>query len=131
MICADFKCPSGHITEHLCHGKQKKVICPECGKNAKRIITAGKVNLVNESPEWLKSVLDVVDKDSTKPHVREFVKNPTRQTYHKWMKGEGIRPADHTEHGGPPTYHPPQEPDMTRAMKEVARQHFERKKIEL
>lgn len=131
MILADFTCPSHHTTEHLVHFKQKKLPCPVCGKKAKRIITSGRVNMVNESPAWLKSVLDVVDKDSGKAHVREFVQNPTRKTYQAWMKGEGIRPLDHTEHGGPPVYHPRPEPDMTRVREEVTRRHFERKRVEV
>lgn len=130
MIAADFQCPSGHITEAFCHWKQKKIVC-KCGKKAKRIITMGGVNTANDTPPWLKSVVDVVDKTSHKSHVREFVKNPNRKTYKAWMKGEGIRPLDHTEHGGPPVYHQPPETDTARVREEVARRHFERKRIEL
>lgn len=131
MICADFECPSGHITEHYCHPKQKRAVCSECGKSAKRIISLGRVNMANESPIWLKSVVDVADKGSTKPHVQEFVKNPSRKTYTAWMKGEGIRPLDHTERGGPPVHHTPQDPDLSKLRDEVARKHFDRKRIEV
>ncbi len=84
--------------------------------------------MVNESPEWLKSVVDVADHSSTATHVVEFIKNPTRDTYKKWMKGEGIRPLDHTEGGGPPTYKR-REIDTRKLKEEVTRRHFERKKI--
>ena len=130
-IVSDFECPSGHVTEHYCHPKQKKVSCSECGKTAKRIISLGRVNRVNESPVWIKSVLDVVDKSSTKHHVQEFVKHPSRKTYAAWMRGEGIRPMDHTEHGGPPVHRTPPDPDLSGLRNEVARKHFERKRIEI
>ncbi len=130
MIVSDFECPSGHITEHYCHPKQKKTTCT-CGKSAKRIISLGRVNMVNENPVWLKSVLDVVDKTSPKSHVREFVKNPNRKNYQAWMQGEGIRPLDHTERGGPPVHRTPPDPDLSGLMKEVAQRHFERKRVEI
>ena len=129
MISADFECPSGHKTEELVHWKQKKIRC-KCGKTAKRIISVSGVNTANETPAWLKSVVDVVDKDSPRSHVQEFIRNPTRKTYQAWMKGEGIRPLDHTEHGGPPVHHT-SEPDLTRVREEVTRRHFERKRVEM
>ena len=130
-ICADFECRRCHAIHEFMVDNGRKPKCPDCGANTKRIITAGRVNMVNEAPEWLKSVVDVVDKSSTKPHVREFVKDPTRRTYQAWMRGEGIRPLDHTEHGGPPVHRSPQDPDLSGLRNEVARRHFERKRIEV
>ncbi len=131
MIIADFECRRcRRVHEAITdHGKTPK--CPACGANTRRIITVGRVNLVNEAPAWLKSVVDVADRQSKKAHVREFVKNPTRKTYKDWMKGEGIRPMDYTEHGAPPVHRPPPEPDMARLREEVTRRHFERKRIEV
>ena len=131
MIVADFECRRCHRVHEAItsHGKAPK--CPVCGANTKRIITAGRVNMVNEAPEWLKSVVDVADRSSDKAHVKAFVKNPTRRTYREWMKGEGIRPMDYTEHGAPPMHKPPPEPDVKRLREAVARRHFERKRIEV
>jgi hypothetical protein len=131
-IVCDFECSHcGEITEMFVERGTKFQDCPECGFPAKRVISLGRVNTANENPVWLKSVLDVVDKSSNKPHVREFVKSPSRRTYRQWMKGEGIRPLDHSEKGGPPQHKPPPEPDMTRHMQEVAKRHFERKRVEV
>ncbi|MCE5336817.1 MAG: zinc ribbon domain-containing protein [Desulfobacteraceae bacterium] len=131
MPLYDFECPSGHITEVFAHHKQKKVKCSTCGKKARRIITASGPSLVNENPAWLKSVVEVADKSNPARHVQEFVKNPTRETYRNWMKGEGIRPLDHTEHGGPPLAHKPPEVDMSRVRTEVLQKARERRLIEV
>ena len=32
----------------------------------------------NQDADWIKSVVDVVDKDDKSPHVQEFIRNPTR-----------------------------------------------------
>jgi len=131
MIIVDFECRRRHQVHEFMVENGRKPKCPDCGANTKRIITAGRVNMVNESPDWIKSVVDVVDKGSPKPHVREFVKNPNRKTYQNWMKGEGIRPLDHTEHGAPPVHHAPAEPDTTRLREEVVKRHFDRKRVEV
>lgn len=53
--------------------------------------------MANEDAPWIRSVLEVVDKDSTKPHVVAFRENPTRTNYNLWMKGEGLRPLENGE----------------------------------
>jgi hypothetical protein len=129
MIFADFECRSGHVTEVLVHWKQKKITC-RCGKTAKRIISVSGQYAGNQDAPWIKSVLDVVDRESTNKHTREFIRNPNRKNYHAWLKGEGIKPVDYTEHGGPPTYkNPPL--DMTNHHKEVIRRAMERRRIEI
>jgi putative FmdB family regulatory protein len=132
MIISDFECSQcGETTELMVERGDKFAPCPECGARAKRVISFGKVNMVNENPAWLKSVIDVVDKGNPAHHVQEFIKNPSRRSYKAWMKGEGIRPLDHSEKGGPPQHRPPPDPDLTRHMKEVTRRHFERKRVEV
>jgi hypothetical protein len=131
LIIADFECKSGHITEHYVHHKQKKVVCPVCGKNATRIISVNGQYCANQDAPWIKSVLDVVDKTSTKPHVRDFLKHPTRANYKAWMKGEGIRPADHREHGSAPTFQKPPEPDIRVLGDKVYERFRDRNRIEV
>ena len=63
-------------------------------------------NLANESPDWIKSIREVVEKGSDKPHCQEFLKNPTRDNYKKWMKGEGLRHLEAGEKPGRPTPSP-------------------------
>lgn len=127
----DFECPSKHVTEHLVHWKQKKAKCPKCGKTAKRIISAAGQYAGNQDAPWLKSVLDVVDKTNPAAHVQAFVKNPTRDNYRAWMKGEKIAPMDYTEHGGPPTAKRPPEVDTAGIRREVLERYRDRNRIEV
>lgn len=131
MILADFECPRGHIHEALVESGRRAVRCPACGRKARRIVSAGRVYTGNQDAPWLKSVLEVVDRDSKAPHVQAFVRNPTRENYRAWMKGEGIRPMDHTEHGGPPLARKPPEPDLANLRRLVTEAHFQRKRIEV
>jgi hypothetical protein len=102
-----------------------------CGGVAKRIVSRGVVNTENEAPAWLRSVLEVVDKTNPAPHVQAFVRHPTRTNYRRWMQGEGIRPVDHTEHGGPPTYRKPEGKPMREIVATLWRRHRERNRMEL
>jgi hypothetical protein len=132
MIIADFECQAcGNISEEICNSGKKRGACPECGKPSKRIISFGKVYTGNQDAPWLKSVLEVVDKESPKRHVQNFVKNPTRDNYKAWMKGEGIRPADHTEHGAPPVYQRPRVDkfERERLTRDLFEKHRARKAI--
>ena len=130
-VLVDFECKKGHITEELCDAEMQEITCPKCRGKAKRIISVGRQFVDDECPPWIRSVLDVVDKDSPKRHVQEFVKNPSRETYKKWMKGEGIRPADYTVHGAPPVFQNRPVVDMTAAHKEVFRKYQERHRLEV
>ena len=131
MIYADFECRSGHVTEHLVHQKQKKVDCSVCGKKAVRIISVAGQFCANQDAPWIKSVLEVVDKANPAAHVQEFVRNPTRANYKTWMKGEGIRPLDHSEHGGPPSARKPDAPDMSGVVHDLLKRHRERSRVEV
>ncbi len=131
MIAADFECRKGHIHEAFVERGTASRKCPSCGGRARRIISLGMVYTGNQDAPWLKSVLEVVDRDNPAPHVQAFVRNPTRENYRAWMKGEGIRPMDHTERGGPPLARKPPEPDLTGLMRKVTEAHFSRKRIEV
>jgi len=131
LIVADFECKSHHVSEHYVHHKQKRVVCPVCRKPAQRIISVNGQYTANQDAPWLKSVLDVVDKTSTKPHVQEFMRNPTRANYKAWMKGEGIKPMDHTVHGSAPVFERPPDIDLKALGDRLARRHYDRKGIEV
>ena len=134
MIIVDFECTKcGNISEELCDRGKKKSTCPECGKTAKRIISLGRVYTANEDAPWIKTVLEVVDRENKAPHVQAFVKNPTRSNYKAWMKGEGIRPADSTVGGGPPVYQKPQRSEYQREklVRELYEKHRARKAISI
>jgi len=132
MIYADFECPSHHITEHLIHWKQKKTVCPTCGKKAKRIISVAGQYAGNQDCEHVRSAVDVLlDKDNKAPDAVNLRKHPTRENLNRYLKDHSLSRMDYTEHGGPPVYHPPPEPDMRAVHEEVARKHFERQRVEV
>lgn len=91
ILIFDYECPQCQvIEEHYVSAHDEAVTCEKCGiPMTKVFISAG--SRMPDDAAWIKSVLDVVAKDSTKPHTREFLKNPTRENMKKWMKGEGIR----------------------------------------
>lgn len=92
MVIKDFQCQScNFISEYYVGSDCSKVKCSKCGNNATWYPSFSRFR---EDAVWLRSVLEVVDKESNKPHVRAFLQEPTRKNYHRWMKGEGIRPVD-------------------------------------
>ena len=131
MILADFECPKCKaVTEHYVDAQQKAVKC-QCGGKAKKIISLPGVYVNSENPVWIKSVLDVVDKEDRRPHVQEFIKHPTRENYKRWMKEEKIKPIDWTVHGAPPTYQRALEPDVDKIADNLYRRLRERQRLEL
>ncbi len=121
MPLYDYECKCGTVTEAIAGVNEDTLPCRQCGKGAARIISASGQFTGNEDAPWIRSVLDVVDKKNPAQHVQEFVKNPTRSNYHRWMKGEKIVPVDYTVRGGPPTYERPPEPDRQKAVERMMR----------
>lgn len=122
----DFECAACGKTIEAIEDIETKAIECECGATALRIITASGVHLGNEDASgWVKSVLEVVDKDSSAPHVRDFLKDPTRRNYKRWMKGEGLRPLEPGERTKPPPT------DTSRIHQKVWERHRKRKRIEI
>ena len=103
----DHMCSKGHVHEAIMPVDKTKRKCTLCGRQAKRIMSLRGVHCANQDAEWIRDVvrdkrgIGVVSGTSRKPHVVEFRKNPTRENYQKWMKGEGIRPF---EDGEKPVY---------------------------
>ncbi len=132
MPIYDFECGScGAITERYAKINDEILPCEQCASDAYRIISASGHYCANEDAPWLKSVVEVVDKDPSKPHCAEFIRNPTRSNWKKWMAGEGIKPAPGNHHGGPPTASRPELPDMGRAEREVWEKHRKRTRLEI
>ena len=101
MPVYDYRCKQCQkVIEQVEHYSVDEITCPHCGDVAKRIISVSKVNTANEDAPWIRSVLEVVDKDSREPHVVEFRRNPTRENYKRWMKLEGLRPLENNERRG-------------------------------
>lgn len=108
MPMYDYECDNcGTIFERYAGIDDTTLKC-DCGGDARRIISVTGQYTANEDAPWIRTVLEVVNKDDPAPHVQEFVHNPTRTNYKRWMKGEGIVPVDYTEKGGPPEYKRPE-----------------------
>lgn len=125
MILVDFACPNCDlIFEQLVDSSIQFFNCPKCHMAARRIITKSN-NHPNEDAPWIRSVLEVVDKESNKPHIVEFLKHPNRTNYKKWMKGEGLR---HLEPG-----EKPQKPkvDEVKITEEVFKKYQKRSRLEV
>lgn len=114
------------VTDSLEPMGTKEIVCPECGAKARMIISSSKVNTANNDAAWVRSVLDVVDRGNKAPHVQEFVRNPTRETYRRWMKGEGIRPLESGEKPRSPVHF-----DTDRHAEKVMQMRMARKRIEV
>lgn len=126
LIVHDFECEAcSLIEERIVDRGTEHVECSKCGNLARKIISSSQVNAANQDAPWIRTILEVVDKDSPKPHVREFLKNPTRDNYKRWMKGEGLR---HLEDG---EARKPKPPDVRKVMHEVLSRAQERRRIEL
>lgn len=97
MPIFDFQCSCGHIEERVEPFTVLSIKCPECGGKAEKILSVSSVFTANQDAKWIRSVRDVVQKDSGKRHCEEFLKDPTRQNYKVWMKKEGIRPLSDGE----------------------------------
>ena len=89
-------CLCGHSFEALVEWDEYVIICEKCGSEAKRVYKSFN-GIENNSPAWLKDVIEVVDKDSGEAHCDDFVKNPTKANYKAWMKGSGLRPMEQGE----------------------------------
>lgn len=100
------------------------VFCPKCSGEMVKIISVNGVNTANQDAEWLKSVREVVDKEGG-PHCQAFLKDPTRDNYKRWMKGEGIRPLEPGERPKVP------KPDIDRVSSHLARRLQEMQAIKL
>ena len=132
MPIYDVQCNSCRFTEEVyAPPNQEDFTCSRCGKDARKIITLGRNHAFEDNPVWIQSVLDVVEKDSGKPHCERFLKEPTRANYKTWMKGEGIRPMER-EHGAFRTEIPePVEPDMKPIIKDLIQKKKKRERIEV
>ena len=115
MPLYDFRCEQCEaVSEHMAEADEKSRRCEECGGLMNRLLSWRDSNVLREEAPWLKSVLEVVAKDSSKVETKEFLRYPTRANYKRWMKAEGIRPLE------------PGEADKNRRDRERAEQAFEK-----
>lgn len=98
MPIYDFLCDQcGHTSEEYVHSYRKdKIQCHKCSGDAVKQFPLFR-SAYKEDANWVKDVLEVVDKDSPKLHVRRFLETPNRKNWQLWMKGEGLRPLEDNE----------------------------------
>ena len=120
------KCNScGREDEVITGVLDRETPCRSCGAPTGRIPSIRGPNCSGESADWIRSVLEVVDKESQSLHTRRFLKDPTRENYKAWMKGEGIRPLEPGERNRK------EEPDRRARIDYMARKRQERNRIEI
>jgi len=105
MPIYDYECEAcGYTWESFVSVDETVIDCvnERCGGKAKRLLGVPGVNVANQDSPWIRSVLEVVEKNSGKPHCEEFLKNPTRKNYQNWMKAEGLRHLEPGEKAGRP-----------------------------
>ncbi len=127
MILHDHWCKfCGTSFEAMVKWDERESSCPNCGKHAERYFKSGCANTEPIDAAWIKTLHEVVDKDSNKPHVVEFLKSPTRENYKRWMNGEGIR---HLESGEKMAR--PKPFDVEAHARKVAEYKIQRERIEI
>ena len=127
MPVFEYRCKScNHAFESVSTFEDRSPVlpCPRCGKDAKYIISVGKVDCSSECPSWLKESAQMADPDGGH-HCTEFIRNPTRENYHNWLRGSGLRPAEPGERPKKPVK------DTSRLRKQMRESHRKRMTIEL
>jgi len=66
-----------------------------CGESYKQF-SFGQSFEVREDAPWIRTVLDVVDKESCDPTDRRFISEPNRGNYHAWMRHHNLRPFENS-----------------------------------
>ena len=125
MPIYDFVCDNCNLTEeHVEPVEREQIPCGHCNGTMRRIFSPGG-GAFNEDAAWIRSVLEVVSKDSAKPATQEFLKHPTRSNMLNWMRSEGIR---HLEEGEKPAKRD-YDAEHRRRTEYAERRHYERKSI--
>lgn len=137
MPIYDYQCEMCGLTEeHYVDPTNRMLPCPRCGCWARRIFSSGHTfanqgtNIYSENPAWLKDTIQIVDKEGGQ-HCQEFIRNPTRENYHNWMKGEGLRPLERGEKGGKSKSDYFTKEQGQKRAERLFRQHQQRNRIEL
>jgi len=93
-------CNTDHEAFYKMADKPKTVECPECFGECTQKPCIGLIK--GDEAGWLSDTRKVVDPQGG-PHCQQFLKDPTRSNYQKWMKGEGLRPMEPGEKSKKPT----------------------------
>lgn len=120
LLLFDFECPECHaIEEHMVATHTEQPVCAACHVAMEKVFVASTGSRLPDDAAWIKTVTEVVAKDSKNPHAQAFLKNPTRENLKSWMKSEGIRHLEPGEH----------EANKRRRVEEEAKAHERRAKF--
>ena len=129
MLVHDYECKScGNISEYYIINSSKipdTIPCPVCTNTAHKVFLKAKAPHTNAA--WVRDVLEVVQKDSDEQHCQEFLKDPTKVNYKKWMAGEGVR---HMEPGEKPR-RPPSQPPAHVITEKIMQKRMNDRRIEI
>lgn len=106
-------------------GCPRNIKCSKCKGKALKIICIPGSDNTKESPDWVKSIIEVVDKKGGS-HCQQFIKNPTRENLNNWMKTEGVR---HLEPGEKLSR--PKVPDVSVMADKIMKKRRARQAIEI
>jgi predicted nucleic acid-binding Zn ribbon protein len=86
------RCDQGHEFEAVCPVNDRNLQTCDCGAKCRVVPAIGQVNCANEDAGWIRSIREVVAKDSKDPHDRAMLKaGATRSDYKRWLKSNGLR----------------------------------------
>lgn len=95
MPLYDFECENcGNLFEEFTDPDIWELPCPECEAAAKKLMSIGRINCANQDAAWLRTIPEVIEKGTGKPHCERAIKDPTRDNVEMWMNGEGLRPLE-------------------------------------
>lgn len=127
MPVYEYRCHTcGHVFDEVSSFSSRKTEtpCPLCQGKAFYQFSVGGVDNASEAPAWLKDTIQVVDPEGGPVHT-EFIRNPTRENYHRWLNATGLR---HKESGEPTR---PAQYDTSKLRKEMVEAHIKRHRIEI
>jgi len=131
MPLYDYECPAcGNEVERLTPPDSRNERCGDCGGVMNRIPNIGRINCANDDAPWIRDTAKVADPEKSSESA-EFVKNPTRRNYTRWMKKHGYR---HVEDGEKPIRRRSQAEEhaiIDGYADKLASQHQKRKRLEL
>ncbi len=91
----NFSCPiCGLVDERIVDYDTQISPCEFCQGEAAKQFSFGQSFEVREDAPWLKSVIDVVDKESVDLIDRRFIDQPNRKNYQNWMRHHNLRPFE-------------------------------------
>ena len=95
MPLYNFSCPvCGREEERIVDYDTKIMPCEFCCGESYQQFSFGQRFEVREDAPWIKTVIEVVDKESADPVDRRFIAEPNRGNYHAWMRHHKLRPFE-------------------------------------